>query len=215
MTGKILLLILSIPLVLIVVHTIVRVIRRFNKFPMPEFMANLIDNPVRRRIQVPDETPARLGIRPKMRVLEIGPGNGTYTIASAHAVGDGGHVVSIDIEPKMAARAADRFRVDQSTNIDVSTADAHGLPFPPETFDLIYMITVIGEIPEPHQAASEFFRVLKPGGILAFGELFMDPDYPIPRTIASWVEPAGFRLKRKTGNFVYYTLQFEKTAAVF
>ena len=34
---------LAIPVVLIVLHTIVRIVRHFYKFPMPEFMADLID----------------------------------------------------------------------------------------------------------------------------------------------------------------------------
>ena len=210
MFGKILLILFSIPLVLITLHTIIRVIRRFYKFPMPEFMAEGIDNPVRRRIQVPDETPARLGIQPGMRILEIGPGNGTYSLASARAAGKDGHLISIDIEPQMAKRAADRFTAEQTTNIDVSTANAYDLPFQDETFDLVYMITVVGEIPEPQKAAREFSRVLKPGGILSFGELFMDPDYPLHGTVTRWIQPTGFHLKEKTGNFIYYTLQFTK-----
>ena len=41
-----------------------RLIRHFYKFPMPEFLANLIDNPLRRRIQPPGEMPVRHGIHP-------------------------------------------------------------------------------------------------------------------------------------------------------
>ena len=68
---------LGLPLLLITLHTLVRIVRHFHKFPMPEFAANLIDNPFRRRIQPPDETPIRHGIEPGMVVLEVGPGNGT------------------------------------------------------------------------------------------------------------------------------------------
>ena len=39
--------ILGLPLTLIVLYTIVRIIRHFHKFPMPEFAANLIDNLLR------------------------------------------------------------------------------------------------------------------------------------------------------------------------
>ena len=74
---------LSIPAIFIVLHTLVRIVRAFYKFPMPQWMANLIDNPLRRKIQPPEETAIRHGIMPGMRVLEVGPGNGTYTLASA------------------------------------------------------------------------------------------------------------------------------------
>jgi hypothetical protein len=63
-------------------HTLIRIIRHIYKFPMPQFLANLIDNPLRRAIQPPDATAVRHGIEPGMMVLEVGPGNGRYTVAS-------------------------------------------------------------------------------------------------------------------------------------
>jgi len=36
-----------------------------------------------------------------MRVLEIGPGNGTYSLAAAQLIGPHGKLETIDIEPKM------------------------------------------------------------------------------------------------------------------
>jgi hypothetical protein len=77
---KIFKILISIPIAVITQHTVVRIIRRFYKFPMPEFMANLIDNPLRRRIQPPEETAIRNGTQPEMNVLEVGPGNGRCTL---------------------------------------------------------------------------------------------------------------------------------------
>ncbi len=48
---------LAIPVAFIVLHTIIRIIRHFYKFPMPEFMADLIDHPLRRRFQPPTRRP--------------------------------------------------------------------------------------------------------------------------------------------------------------
>ena len=58
----------------------------------------------------------------------------------------------------------------------------------------------------------EFFRVLSPQGTLVFSELFSDPDYPLPVTIERMAETSDFRRKTKIGNFVYYTLIFEKSS---
>jgi hypothetical protein len=52
----------GIPLAFITLHTLVRIIRRFYKFPMPESMANLIDHPLRRKLQPEYETAVRHGI---------------------------------------------------------------------------------------------------------------------------------------------------------
>jgi len=59
---------ISIPLALILFHTMIRIIRYFYKFPMPQLLANIIDNPLRRIIQPPDETAIRHGIEQGMIV---------------------------------------------------------------------------------------------------------------------------------------------------
>jgi ubiquinone/menaquinone biosynthesis C-methylase UbiE len=201
---------LFIPLALIVLHTIVRIVRYFYKFPMPEFMANAIDNPLRRKIQPPEQTPMRHGIQPGMKVLEVGPGNGTYTIATARQVGESGKLTTIDIEPKMIERINKRIQAEGITNIEARLADVYDLPFEDGEFDAVYMIAVIGEIPHPERALVELYRVLTEDGKLIFSELFMDPDYSRASSLARLVSGVGFKLHEKVGNFFYYTLIFEK-----
>jgi ubiquinone/menaquinone biosynthesis C-methylase UbiE len=201
---------LAIPIVLVVLHTAVRIIRHFYKFPMPEFMADLIDHPLRRRLQPPYETAVRHGLEPGMMVLEVGPGSGTYTLGAARRVGERGKIVTVDIEPKMIERVRRRTEVEGVDNIEARVADVYDLPFEDESFDAIYMIAVIGEIPDPDRAMIEFYRVLSATGTLAFSELLTDPDYPLARTLIDRAGRARFRLLRKVGGFFYYTLIFEK-----
>lgn len=202
--------ILGIPLIAVAFHTLVRIVRHFHKFPMPEFLANLIDNPLRRRFQPPNEMPIRHNIEPGMTVLEVGPGNGRYTIETARRVGSTGKVLAIDIEPKMIERVNRRAQVKGITNLEAKVADVYDLPFDDGTFDAIYLIAVISEIPDPDRALNEFYRLLKPSGTLAFSELLTDPDYPLARTLIRKAQAARFRLKQKTGSFFSYTLVFEK-----
>lgn len=203
-------LILGLPLFAVTLHTIVRVIRHFYKFPMPQFLANLIDNPFRRRIQPPAEMPLRHGINPGMVVLEVGPGNGRYTMETARRVGSRGKVVTIDIEPKMIERVQQRAQAEGVANLEARVADVYSLPFEDGSFDAVYLITVIGEIPEPDRAMREFYRVLTPSGTLAFSEFLTDPDYPLAQTLVRKAEAANFRLRKKVGDFFAYTLVFEK-----
>jgi ubiquinone/menaquinone biosynthesis C-methylase UbiE len=210
MLRALLYVVLGLPVLFVVLHTLIRIVRAFHKFPMPEFAANLIDNPLRRRIQPPAETPTRLGIEPAMTVLEVGPGNGTYTVATARRVGVGGKVATVDIEPRMIERVRRRAEAEGVTNIEARVANVYDLPFDDGAFDAVYMIAVIGEIPDPERAMQEFYRVLKPTGSLAFGELLMDPDYPRASTLIRKAASAGFRLRRKVGDVFYYTVIFEK-----
>jgi ubiquinone/menaquinone biosynthesis C-methylase UbiE len=190
---------------------VARVVRHFWKFPMPQIMANVIDNPLRRRLQPPLETAIRHGLEPGMRVLEVGPGNGTYTVGAAQRVGDGGEIVAVDIEPHMVERVRRRMEAEGITNVEVRVADVYDLPFDENSFDAGYMIAVIGEILEPVRAMREIRRVLKPDGTLALSEILPDPDYPRSGRLLALAQEAGFRLRRKVGNVLYYTLILEKS----
>jgi ubiquinone/menaquinone biosynthesis C-methylase UbiE len=201
---------LGLPLAILVLHTLLRIVRYFHKFPMPELLADAIDNPLRRRIQPPHEMPRRHGVEPGMTVLDVGPGNGRYTVEAARAVGPAGKVVAVDIEPKMIERVRRRARAEGITNLEAKTATVYDLPFRDATFDAVTMIAVISEIPDPQRALTEFNRVLKPAGTLAFSELITDPDYPLARTLIRMAGTAGFRLRRRLGTFFAYTLVFQK-----
>jgi ubiquinone/menaquinone biosynthesis C-methylase UbiE len=210
MSLSILYLLLGLPLAVLLLYTLVRIVRYFYKFPMPEFLADAIDNPLRRRIQPPQEMPRRHGIEPGMTVLEVGPGNGRYTVEAARAVGPSGRVIAIDSQPKMIERVSRRARDEGVTNLEAKTASVYDLPFRDATFDAVSMIAVISEIPDPGRALGEFHRVLKPAGTLAFSELITDPDYPLARTLIRLASSARFRLRSRSGNFLAYTLVFQK-----
>ncbi len=198
--------ILLLPVALVCLHTVVRTVRRFHKFPIPQFLANLIDNPLRRRFQPPDATAARHGIEPGMTVLDVGPGNGRYSLAAARRIGPGGRLHVVDIEPKMIERVLARAAAEGVTNLDAHVASAYDLPFPDAFFDVIYLITVTGEIPDPVRAFRELRRVLKPAGTVAVSEILLDPDYPRAGTVTRWAQAAGLRTVRRIGSLFYYTL---------
>lgn len=210
MPRSLIIIIFGILVFALLLHTIIRIVRHFYKFPMPQFAANLIDNPLRRRFQPPEDMPLRHGVTAGMRILEIGPGNGTYTMATATQVGKRGKVITVDIEPKMIQWVETRVQREGVRNIEARVADVFELPFDPGYFDMVYMIAVIGEIPTPERALKEFHRVLSPTGTLAFSEILMDPDYPRAQWLISLANEAGFQVKDKIGNFFYYTLIFGK-----
>ena len=201
---------LWIVLFLICLHTLVRFVRKTYKFPIPAVLTNLIDNPLRRRLQPPEITARRHTLGPGMKVLDVGPGSGTYTIAAARAVGESGRVIAIDIEPKIIERLGQRIQREAIVNLEARVADVYDLPFDDGYFDVITMVAVIGEIPDPVRAMEEFHRVLNPSGKLVFSELFMDPDYPRDFTLQKWAEAAHFKIDKHIGNWFYYTLIFEK-----
>jgi ubiquinone/menaquinone biosynthesis C-methylase UbiE len=98
-------------------------------------------------------------------------------------------------------------------NVQLFENSAYELPFDDETFDVVYTITVLQEIPEPGRALAEARRVLKPNGKLAVTEWLPDPDYPFMSTTVKLGHSAGFEVDAALGNLWTYTVRFRKSGA--
>jgi len=179
--------------------------------PCPSSFAWLVNNPIRRRYMRP--LLDRVGIRPGERVLELGPGPGTFTVDAARCVGPEGRIIAVDIQPEMIAQVDRRVREAGLTNVETHVAGAHALPLDDASVDRAFLVTVLPEIPDQGQALAELHRVLKPGGVLSITEEFMDPHYPFLSETVRRVEAAGFRLERRMGNWWIYTANFVKREA--
>mgnify|MGYP001233459492 CR=1 FL=1 len=197
----------------VVYQLIIRVIRRLSHFPAPAFIGIFLDSDQRRRMQPAEDFIKTAGIKPGMHVLEVGCGSGAYTTFVARAVGPEGKVEALDIQPAMLAQLEKKLTKPAFQDIDNITlhqANAYQLPFGDQELDLVYLITVLPEIPDQARALAEIYRVLKPGGILAVAELLLDPDYPLKSTTTHRCQAAGFALQEVQDNFWSYTARFVK-----
>jgi ubiquinone/menaquinone biosynthesis C-methylase UbiE len=206
---KIIRFLIRLPFYLLLVNLVLRLVRRFHKFPAPAFLVQLIDNRWRNPAFL-EGALFRHVIKPGQRVLEIGPGGGTFTLAVAERVGPQGSVAAVDIDRSLIARLRERALVEGVSNLEARVSSVYDLPFPNDSFDSAIMITVFGEIPQPERMLPELRRVIRPGGTLAISEMLPDPDYSRDITILKIVSHAGFQVIRKYGNAMYYTLVFEK-----
>jgi ubiquinone/menaquinone biosynthesis C-methylase UbiE len=194
---------------LVVMKIVSRVAAAFGvSGPCPAALSALVDNPIRQSA-VP-RLLDRVGIRPGERVLELGPGPGAFTVEAARRTGPQGRLIAVDIQPRMIAHVETRARQAGLTNVETHVASAHSLPLPATSVDRAFLITVLGEIPDPNRALAELHRVLAPDGVLSVGEAFPDPDYPFASETIRRVEAAGFRLAERHGNFWEYTLNFRR-----
>lgn len=193
------------------VAIVVRAIRHFWDFPIPAPLARVINNPLRRRLQPPKTVVSWLDLGEGMSVLEIGCGTGTFTLEAANRLGKKGELYAIDIEPRLISRLERRLQAQRIVNVKARVASAYELPFQDAMFDRVFMVTVLGEIPDKVKALREVRRVLKGTGQLAVGEFLPDPDYPWRKTVIRWCNEAGFRLVADRGGLMHYVLRFEKT----
>lgn len=102
-------------------------------------------------------------------VLEIGPGTGYYTLEVAQQLLPGGTLHVYDLQQEMLDHTMRRAGAAGVNNLEPRQGDAQKLPYADSTFDGVYMVAVLGEIPDPDAALREVARVLKPGARLIVG----------------------------------------------
>jgi len=194
-----------------IVFIVLRIIRRYHKFPVPAFMTRLIDNPIRRKLlQKPETVARRMKLDSGMIVIEIGPGKGSYTKVLAKNILPDGKVYALDIQEYIIKRLKKRIEKENITNIIPKINDAYNLSFEDESVDRVLMIACLPEIPDPIRVLKEIKRILKPNGLISLSEMLPDPDYPRRKTEKKWAKEAGFELDEQFGNWFIYQLNFKK-----
>lgn len=96
------------------------------------------------------------------KVLDVGSAQGYLTVM---LLSKGYDVISLDISPLRVVKVRDR-AANRGLNPHCIAADALELPFTNESLDIIIAGEVIEHLTEPEKTLNEFYRILKPKGIL-------------------------------------------------
>jgi ubiquinone/menaquinone biosynthesis C-methylase UbiE len=183
---------------------------RRRSLPCPTWLASMLDSRWSDGLLGTQATLDRMGLQPGQRVLEIGPGPGRLLIPVAKRVLPGGEVIGLDIQPGMIERLKARAAQAGVSNLTAFLGDATQQYFPPNSFDVIFFCTVLGEIPNREAALRQCYAALKPGGTLCITEIFPDPHYQSRATVKRLAERAGFRLQAMHGPWYFFTENFMK-----
>jgi SAM-dependent methyltransferase len=154
-----------------------------------------------------------LALQPGMAVLDFGCGPGRLTVPVAQRVGQEGRVVAVDLQAGMLARAKEKARAANLSNIEFVQAGAGEGKLGQGRFDRALLVTVLGEIPDRTEALKEIFDALKPGGILSVTETLFDPHYQSRPTVTRLAGEVGFSERGFFGNRVAFTLNLGKPAS--
>ncbi len=165
--------------------------------------------PLRNIFLSPNQLIKRLELNEYLNVLEVGPGPGYFSRKIATTL-HRGRLVLADIQQEMLDYAKKRIEKKRLTNVEYFLCDGHTFQFPDNTFDRIFMVTVIGEIKNKEIYMNEFYRILKAGGILSISELAGDPDKMTIHEVQELAVNSGFEFYKMYGNERNYTINFMK-----
>jgi demethylmenaquinone methyltransferase/2-methoxy-6-polyprenyl-1,4-benzoquinol methylase len=129
------------------------------------------------------------------KVLDIAGGTGDLAYQFNQL---GANVVLADINAEMLKVGRDKLLDKGVSNISYSLANAEHLPFANESFDIVSIAFGLRNVTDKQQALHDFYRVLKPGGmllVLEFSQLEND-------TIRKIYDEYSFTLLPKMGKFI-------------
>ena len=137
---------------------------------------------------------AAAGIRPGMRVLDLGCGAGDVAFVAADLVGPDGYVVGVDRSPEALARARLRAEHQGLEQVRFVEGDLHD-PAPGGPFDAIVGRLVLVYVPDPAAVLQRQATVLRPGGLVVPIEVDIAtaralPAVPLVSRAVSWLVEA-------------------------
>lgn len=187
---------------------------RFRSLACPASLSWLLENPYMKAIAGPDRIFQRLRLDAGMRLLDIGAGPGRLALPAAEQVGKAGEVVALDIQAKMLEKLGARADAMGIGNIRMINVPAGSGRLEKDYFDRALLVTVLGEIPNKHEALVEIYQALRQGGILSVTELVPDPHYTSQKKVRALCRDAGFREVEKFGNWFAFSINFMKPSGL-
>ncbi len=181
--------------------------------PCPTIFAGAVDGRMADRLSATTATLDRMGLRPGMTVVEIGPGPGRLLVPAARRVLPGGKAIGVELQQGMLDKLRRKLAGDDPGNVELIHGDATQMLLPRESADVVYLCTVLGEIPDRRAALQRCFDALRPGGRLSITEIILDPHYQTIGKVRALAAELGFEFEDISSTWRMYTANFRRPGA--
>ena len=179
----------------------------------PHELAYLLDTPIRKLILSPNKLADRLHLSAGSIVLEIGSGPGYFSSEVAKRISNG-HLILFDIQTEMLKKSLQKLEHEKIRNANAVRGNAITLPFNRCVFDVVFLVTVLGEVTDPKECINSINEVLRIGGILSITEMQGDPDVLAENELNKIVRSSGFEHLEKFPSFKGFTINYKKVTDI-
>ena len=174
----------------------------------------LFDDSSRREWQDPEIILAAAGLQPGMIFIDIGCGQGFFTIPAAKIVGDHGRVYAIDINPANMKRLQEKLSGEGLHNVILKTGNAEDLLMCEECADIVFFGIVLHDFGNPLKVLNNARSMLKQTGWLVDLDWKCEPmDFGPPLQIRfneekalQLIQSAGFKMQSINPSGLYHYL---------
>ena len=138
--------------------------------PMSHLGASWLDRPNREATQKPEHVLDVLAIQEGQTVADVGCGSGYFTVRLARRVGPRGRVIATDLQPEMLELLKKKLDAAKITNVTSVLVTAENAKLPRGEVDLVLLVDVYHELPNPPATLAQIKRALSPEGRLGLVE---------------------------------------------
>ncbi|KAH9208562.1 methyltransferase type 11 [Leptodontidium sp. 2 PMI_412] len=150
-------------------------------------------------------------VKPNSNILDVGCGPGIIT-SNLAKLAPQGRTTGVDNSTGIIEEARKAFPTSAVPNLKFVTGDCNNLSeFADNSFDIVHAHQLLCHLPDPVPAMKEFYRICKPGGLVAARDsspsivLSLKPDLPAIRQY--WVR--AMAIMEKTGGHIDAGLKLE------
>lgn len=135
-----------------------------HRFEHADEWAPRFDDPARDEWQKPQAIIDAMAIQPGMTVADIGAGTGYFEPWLSRAVGEGGTVLALDVEPDMVRYLKERVTREHLSNVQPALIPMRDPKLGANTVDRVLILDTWHHVPDREAYAAKLRAALRPGG---------------------------------------------------
>lgn len=157
-----------------------------HRFQNADAWAKQFDDPARDAWQKPERVVAAMQVAPGMTVADIGAGTGYFEPHLSRAVGPGGKVLALDVEPDMVRHLQERAANQHLANVEAHQVETADPGLAAGSVDRVLIVDTWHHIPNRAAYTARLASALKSGGEVVVVDFRHDahrgppPEHRIP-----------------------------------